>query len=193
MEYRVTRVPDDYLEHHGVKGQKWGVRRYKQYRKEGAIELKNMHEADKRAEVAVRKVKSYDRRSESVAKSIQRRKENGSATKRQTRKLKKLQSRRQKAVNDLDGNVKSFRASEKKVEALTKKASKLPIKLNDHTGAKYVAGLAAAMLFNSGTGNAFKYDSFVTNKDHFDDRVLNKRGTPSKNRTRKFIDKYANR
>lgn len=28
MDYIITRVQDEFLEHHGIKGQKWGVRRY---------------------------------------------------------------------------------------------------------------------------------------------------------------------
>ena len=34
-EYIVTRADDSELEHHGIKGQKWGVRKYKEARASG--------------------------------------------------------------------------------------------------------------------------------------------------------------
>ena len=192
VDYIVTREDESELEHHGVKGQKWGVSRYKKARSQGLSANTKLSDAKDRESDAQY---YYERAGNKMYKSMAKRdiaKDKASSAKsgskrqdRLTRKSNKYNERVKNFAgqrNQAKIEVQNTRSEGKKAKAAynyaVRKAAKEKVQIKDRTIAKH---LLVASINAYGKNEAAKYgkpydkldnDIYKTDKDEFDEAVM---------------------
>ena len=176
--YSVTRS-EETLEHHGVKGQKWGVRRYKQLRKEGV--------KAKRTETDARKIRKLEidsyRRSANRAESFKARQaianENGNSkkAKKMSEKFNKHGQKAKAKARSIEQLNKTIAKNQRRYRDLINEAAKTPVHIIDTTGAKHFATNVINKYIDQTTPGQrhIGKDSFKTGNDSFDNDVIRKK------------------
>ena len=185
-DYIVTRADESELEHHGVKGQKWGVSRYKKARSQGVSAFSKINDNVKVHDKAVDK---YERAGKKMYYSSTKRDiiaDKASSSKSGSRK----QSRLNKKADKYNQKAKAYskeRTSARK-EALdamsdirkgqaaygyaVKKAANEHVIIKDHTASKHLLAAAISVYGHNANPNL---DMFRTKKDAFDESVMDYR------------------
>lgn len=182
-EYIVTRADDSELEHHGVKGQKWGVSRYKKQRSKGVDAFSKIMDNVKVQDAAVDKYGKYEKKmydtsakrdmiadKAAAAKSGSRRQSrlNKKANK-YSQKAKDYSKERASAKKEAEGAMSNIRKGQDAYGNAVKKAASEKVLIKDHTASKHF--LAAVIGVYGGVGGA-NLDMFRTKKDAFDETVM---------------------
>ena len=181
--YIVIRADDSELEHHGIKGQKWGVSRYKKARSEGVSTYSKIKDNVKVHDTAVDKYEKSGKKMYDTSAKRDIIADKAAAAKSGSRK----QSRLNKKVDKYNQKAKAYskeRSSAKK-EAISSmsdirkgqiaysnaviKAGNENVIIKDHSAAKHL--LAAAISIYGQVGNP-NLDMFRTKKDAFDETVM---------------------
>lgn len=188
----VTRADKPELEHHGVKGQKWGVRRYKNARSKGVAAKSKIDDARDRESNAQ---DIYDRSGNAMYKSMSKRDRardkasvSKSGSRKQARLTKKADKYNQKVKdyanlrNTAKNEVKNARSDNKKATRAyndaVRKAAKEKVYIKDHTEAKHLlVTVINSVNKNLGERNGKDYgslglDDFKSSKDDFDEAVM---------------------
>ena len=181
--YIITRADNSELEHHGVKGQKWGVSRYKEQRSKGVAAYSKIIDNAKAQDAAIDKYGKYEKKmydtsakrdmiadKASAAKSGSRRQSrlNKKANK-YSQKAKDYSKERASAKKEVEGAMSNIRKGQDAYGNAVKKAANERVIIKDHSAAKHL--LAAAISVYGGVGNA-NLDMFRTKKDAFDETVM---------------------
>jgi len=192
VDYIVTRADESELEHHGVKGQKWGVSRYKKARSQALSANSKLSDAkDKESNAQSVYERSGNKMYKSMAKRDLAKDKAASAksgSKRQARLTKKSDKYNQKvkdyskARTSARNEVKNARSDSKKATAAynnaVRKAAKEKVQIKDHTIAKQLLATSInAYTAYTSTKNGLKPtnlgdDAFKTKKDDFDNAVM---------------------
>jgi len=109
---------NDIIEHHGVKGQKWGVKRYKQLRKD-SVKIARDHDKELPKFIkGTRKINKQAKRVSSAEKTLADYKKSGSVSKGKIARAEKKVSKGTSKLESLSGKVQPHAD---RVLALTKK------------------------------------------------------------------------
>lgn len=182
-DYIVTRADDSELEHHGIKGQKWGVRRYKKARSQGLStyskikdNVKVHDKAVDKYELAGKKMYNFSAKRDIIADKAASAK---SGSRKQSRLNKKLDKYNQKskayskerssAKKEAINAMSDIRKGQAAYSYAVKKAANENVIIKDHTAAKHL--LAAAINVYAHNVNP-NLDMFRTKKDAFDETVM---------------------
>lgn len=187
-DYIVTRADEPELEHHGVKGQKWGVTRYKKARSKGIAAKGKLSDAkDYESDAQI----IYDRAGNKMYKSMAKRdvvKDKAASAKSGSRKQARLTKKADKynekvkkysnVRNEARNEVKNSRADIKKAQRsyndAVRNAAKEKVQIKDHTFAKQL--LAATLndyaRRNGAASDPLDVNEFKTDKDEFDEAVM---------------------
>lgn len=192
-DYAVTRAYDSELEHHGVKGQKWGVSRYKKARSQGLSANSKLSDAKDKESYAQTK---YKRAGNKMYKNMAKRdiaKDKAASSKIGTRKQARLTekvnkynqkvndyaNKRNTARNEAKNAKSDIKKSKAAYQYAVSKAAKEKVQIKDHTIAKRVLVASINAYASSQTDGQFggkskglKKDILKTDKDRFDEAVM---------------------
>lgn len=191
--YRATVVHTNDIEHHGVKGQKWGVKRYKEARATGVAANRYVEVAKLKEALASRR---YERKTAKMYKSMYKR-DSASAkmdsAKPNSRKAYKyagkkakykvrvenMANKRNEAKNSVINARKDAARYKNVYKSAVQKAAKEKVYIQDHTEAKHlmVAAANSYAAFNDSKGQITNPNAFKTANDTFDDEVMKYRNT----------------
>lgn len=194
--YRATVVRTNDIEHHGVKGQKWGVSRYKKARSQGLSANSKLSDAKDKETYAQIK---YKRAGNKMYKNMAKRdvaKDKAESSKIGTRKKARLTEKvnkynqkvndyadkRNTARNEAKNAKSDIKKSNAAYQYAVRKAAKEKVQIKDHTIAKRV--LVASINAYASSQTDGKYggkskglgkDVLKTDKDRFDEAVMDYR------------------
>ena len=172
--YIVTRADDSELEHHGVKGQKWGVRKYKEARASGVTASKmNTKAASQRYKATksyinnTEKMNKITSKRDAVSDKLKSAKPNSMKANRLTSKMNKYDSKAQGFADKRKANEKDYNKADKDVDkyyktymSALKEASSQKVSIKNHDLAKTVLLAAIGVTHQP------------SSKDVFDDDVM---------------------
>lgn len=160
----MTQV-EEFIKHHGVKGMKWGQKKYKEIRKTGVKEIKNL---DKAYTTSQRDGRKASRALGKAGKALAKSDRTGSAKdKAKSEKLvKDWGSKHNKAIT----SSRLTATQTKKVDRIISKASKLPVTIHRSESKRRAKKFIKTWFELSGMvpPKSVTQDS---NKDRFDDTV----------------------
>ena len=181
------------IEHHGVKGQKWGVRKYKEARSSGVVAARMGKQAKSNGDKATRIFESHTNK---MYKSMYKRDAAGDklkSVKPNTRKAAKYASKRDiynskvqafanKRNADKNAIINAGKDSTKYKMAYNsalKKAASQKVYIQDHTAAKHliVTAINAYAVYKGAKSSVLKPDSLKSANDSFDEDVVKYRNT----------------
>ena len=183
-DYIVTRADESELEHHGVKGQKWGVRRYKNIRSKAVTAIKDLDEASKKLPSSSDKYYTLNKRAQRLSYKQQAAKSSGKVKKaaRLSGKVSKAQKKARVKGREVDDLRATVKKSQKKYTDLVNKAAKEPVYLQDRTTAKQISGILLSNLANASytalAGTTPIHPTHInleTPADRFDNAVMGKK------------------
>lgn len=145
-EYIVTRADDSELEHHGVKGQKWGVRKYKEARASGVAASKMNTKAASRRYKATKsyinnteKMNKITSKRDAVSDKLKSAKHNSMKSNRLTSKMNKYDSKAQGFADKRKANENDYNKADKDVDkyykiyvSALKEASSQKVQIKNH-------------------------------------------------------------
>ena len=185
LDHTLDDIVDELLEHHGVKGMKWGVRRYKTLRKEGVKQQKKLDEATRKSdEKAVKYVTTLGKATRTARKIDFDNPSKRKAAKLE-KKLVKQTARAEEARVEYRKAVKNTQAAAKKYLNSVEEASKLPVEIQARRKTAIAKAFArevlksatyiglGAVTFGGATGIPYTINTGQTKKDTFDDHVNN--------------------
>ena len=152
VQYIATLLHTDDIEHHGVKGQKCGVRKYKEARATGVAASKmNMKSASQRYKATksyannTEKMNKITAKRDAVSEKLKSVEPNTRKAARYASKIDKYNSKAQGFANKRNANEKDFNKADKDVEkyyqeytSALKKAASQKVSIKNHDLAKTV-------------------------------------------------------
>lgn len=164
------------IEHHGIKGQKWGVRKYKEARTSGVVASKmNMKAAGRRYEAS----KSYVRNTNKMNKITAKRDAISNKSAKPNRKIDKYNSKAQEYANKRKANEKDYDKADKDVakyaDAYTsalRKAANQKVVIKDRALAKSLIMGAFNMTYNPSAKDIFDEDVMTYRSIHHSDEQM---------------------
>lgn len=166
------------IEHHGIKGQKWGVRKYKEARTSGIAASKmNLKAAGARYEAQKRYIRNTNKMNKITAKRDAV--SNKSKSAKPNRKMDKYNSKAQEYANKRKANEKDYDKADKDVakyaDAYTsalRKAANQKVVIKDRTLAKELIMGAFNMTYNPSAKDIFDEDVMTYRSLHHSDEQM---------------------
>lgn len=172
VQYRATLVRTDDIEHHGVKGQKWGVRKYKAARATGVAASKmNSKAASQRYKASksyvhnTEKMNKITSKRDAVSDKLKSSKPNSMKANRLTGKMNKYDSKAQELANKRKHNEKDYNKADKDVDkyyktymSALKEASSQKVQIKNHDLAKTLLLAAIGVTHQPSSKDIFDED-----------------------------------
>ena len=174
------------IEHHGVKGQKWGVRKYKEARARGIAASKmNLKAAGERYEAQksyVHNGKKMDKimaKRDAVSNQLKSAKPNSRKAAQYTSKMNKYNSKAQEYADKRKANEKDYNKADKDVAKFQNeymselsKAASQKVSIKDRTIAKELIMGAFNMTYNPSSKDTFDEDVMTYRSVHHSDKQM---------------------
>lgn len=191
--YRSTSSHANEIEHHGVKGQKWGVQRYKNARSSGVVAARMGNQAKSREGKANKSFESHTnkmyksmykrdaagKKLKSVEPSTRKATKYASKRDRYNSKVQEFANKRNADKNEVVNARKDANKSKMAYRSALQKAAHEKVYIQDYTAAKHliVQAINAYAAYKGVKGVALKRDILKSPNDSFDEDVVKYRNT----------------